>query len=121
MAKRRELGTAVEHVAETALSGHRIVAVINNKAVYADKDTLLHWTNIRGITTGSALQGADACIQVAGPLVEPSWNWTPDEPIYLGNDGVMTQTVPTTGAVIQIAVADTPTRIMIDRRLPIAN
>ena len=114
-----ELGTAVEYTAAIALGGHRVVAIVGNQATYADKDTSAHYATVRGITTGAVLIGNTATIQVQGPMSEPSWSWTPNEPIYLGSNGQLTQTVPTTGAIIQIAVADTATQIMIDRKMPI--
>lgn len=114
MADTRLAGPIVECVAGEALSGHRAIAVVSGEAVYADKDTAGHRGLVRGVTTGAVSEGGTARIQVYGPLVEPSWTWTPGGPIYVGTSGALTQTVPTSGWLQQIAVADTATQIFID-------
>lgn len=111
-------GPAVPVEAGEILNGHRIVAVIDNLAVLADKDNEDHLFKIRGITLGAVALGATALVQIDGPLEFNGWNWTPELPIYLGNSGVLTQTLPTSGYLIQVAVADTPTRIFIDVQIP---
>lgn len=110
-------GPAVEHIAGETLSGHRVVVIVDNEAFYADNTNPDHLHLVRGITVASALLGETTCIQISGPLVEPSWTWTPKLPLYLSTNGTLTQSAPSSGFLKQIAVADTPTRIMIDTQL----
>lgn len=87
----------VYHTAGTDLSGHRAVVVDAAAVFYADKDNIAHLANVIGITLGAASSGATATIQTGEEIIEPSWNWTMDQPIFLGNNGMLTQTAPTTG------------------------
>lgn len=106
-------GPAVQVNSGQILSGHRVVSVIGNDAVYADKDDDELSTKVRGITLGASLQDALSTIQISGPLTNSGWSWIPELPIFLGADGNLTQAVPTTGNLVRIGVADTATRIYI--------
>lgn len=102
------------------LSGHRIVAANSaGLASYADKDTPATWQHILGLTTGASNNGDVATILPAGEIAEPSWNLNPGLPVYLGNTGLLTQTLPTTGAILQIGVALSATRLLVDFKIPI--
>lgn len=114
MADLREDGTMVEATAGDTLSGHKAVAIVSGEAVHADKDNAAHRGLVRGVTTGAVIDGEIALIQTYGPMLEPSWTWTPNQPIYCGTNGTLTQTVPTSGWLQQIATADTATLIFID-------
>lgn len=114
MSDTRLSGPIIEVAAGENLSGHKAVAVIASEAVHADKGTAGHRGLVRGITTGAANDGDTARVQVYGPMREPSWTWTPGLPIFVGSAGALTQTVPTSGWLQQIAVADSTTQIFID-------
>lgn len=107
-------GPIVLIAAGEALSGHRAVAVVAGEAVHADHATPAHRGLVRGITTGAVSEGDVARVQVFGPMREVSWSWTPGLPIYVGANGALTQTAPTSGWLQRIAVADTATQIFID-------
>lgn len=103
------------------LSGHRIVAAnAAGQAIYADKDLPATWQRILGMTTGAAMAGDFATILPAGEIHEPSWTLDPALPVYLGNSGLLTQTLPTSGAIGQIGVALSATRLLIDIKNVIA-
>jgi len=114
MADVRQAGPIVEATAGEALGGHRAVAIVGNAAYHADKNTAAHRGLVRGITTGAAASTDTARIQVYGPMAEPSFAFTPGQPIFVGTDGHLTQTAPTSGWLQQVAVAETETRIFID-------
>lgn len=101
------------------LSGHRAVILDGGELFYADKDDLNHLHIVRGVTTRASLAGAEGHITVYGWLAEAGWNWTPGLPIYVGNNGVLTQTPPTTGFRLIIAVAYNATTIFINPKEPI--
>lgn len=97
-----------------AIGGNRIVVVNSeDKIIYADKDTAAHAAKIFGLTTGAVETGATAKVQTNGVMQEPSWNWTLDVPIYVGNNGLLTQTPPTTGFLCIVGFPITATSIFI--------
>lgn len=106
-------------IAATVLSGQRVVTTdINGEAIYADKDTPAHVSKVLGICLTAATVGASVDIRTFGELTEPAWNWNAGEPIYLSTNGTMTQTVPLTGFLLQVAFALTPTSIFVSLQQP---
>lgn len=105
------------------LSGHRAV-VLNNlgEALYADNNTAVHANKFAGITQGASVQGASATLQQFGEITEPTWSWTPDQPVYLGSNGLLTQTPPVAATAkfsLIIGVAQTATKIFVNPMPPI--
>lgn len=106
--------TPVSVIAAVPISGHRAVATNSNgQFIYADKDTPAHAQCTIGITQGAANAGDMATAIALGPIIEPTWNWTPQGLIFLGSNGVLTQTAPTTGFVLILGKAITPTQIFV--------
>ena len=96
------------------LSGHRAVAIdAQDKAYYADKNTA---QNAIGITLNA---GTEVTIQTAGEIIEPTWNWIPNQAIYLGNNGDLTQVVPIDGYLLKLGDALTPTSMFVNIVMPI--
>lgn len=102
------------------LSGHRAVTISAGTVVYADRTVPGHARAVIGLTTGAAVNGTPVAVRFRGVVVEPSWTWTPDAPIWLGTTGLLTQTIPTVGFLRQIAYAVTATLIVVDPREPLA-
>jgi hypothetical protein len=50
---------------------------------------------------------------------EPSWNWEPQGLLFLGSNGLLTQTAPTSGMLFCLGFAVTETRAFIRPRDPI--
>lgn len=113
-------GVVVEYPAGHVMSGHRIVVLENGEAVYADRTVAAHANKILGMTTGAVIEHEIATIQTGGELTEPSWAWTLDIPVWLGTNGLLTQTVPTTGFSLIVGFPITATKIFIDIREPIS-
>jgi hypothetical protein len=102
------------------LSGHRVVMVdMDGLVYYADKDTIQDSQRVLGITVGAVSQGVEINISTLGEMTELTWNWIAGLAIFLGNDGVLTQTPPITGFQMVVAFAITPTKIMINPKPPI--
>lgn len=101
--------------AGTALSGHRAVVVASDIATYADSTTNPAAT---GITTGAVTNGSAVTVQTTGEMVEPSWNWS-NGSVYLGSTGLLTQTLPSSGAIVEIGIATAPTKLLIRLQPPI--
>ncbi len=104
------LGTAGED-----LGGHRAVVFnASGQAVYADQTETDHAGRIAGVTTGAATSGSAVTIQRTGEMTEPGWSWNPESPLYLGTDGMLTETPPTSGVLQSIGHAVTATKILLD-------
>ena len=115
----REAGNIITVTAGASLGGHRAVVIDSGVAQYADSTTTGNATRVVGLTKGAITSGTSGEVQTYGELVEPSFAWTPGEPIYLGTNGQLTQTVPTSGFILQVAIAITATKIFIKQREPI--
>lgn len=105
-------------VAATALSGHRVVTPLTDGTIgYASNDNLAHVHAPLWITSGAVSSGGQVDALMLGAMVEPSWSWTPG-PVYLGTNGQLTQTPPTSpGAAFlaQVGTATAPTSLFVDR------
>lgn len=91
-----------------ALGGGRIVTVAG---LYAQAGT---YNLILGVTTGAVLSGVRATVRLSGAMADPAWTWTPGGAIFAAPNGIMTQTVPTTGTLRRIGFAVNATSILID-------
>jgi len=111
-------------VAGQDLGGHRVVAMAGDaSAIYADCAVASHAGRLLGLTTGAASAGAPCIVAGATEVVEePSWSWTADAPVYLGHDGLLTQTVPAAPDALfslVVGVALTPTKVLVSLREPL--
>lgn len=108
----------VARLASTALSGHRVVTL-------TDVNTMIYATNTDPnlvnaplwLTLGAIAGGATDSVVAYGPVVEPTWTWTPG-PVYLATSGLLTQTPPISPArfISQVGYATSPTRMVFDPR-----
>jgi len=110
----------VTGIAGTALSGQRAVTKLANATIgYANNNVPSQSHAPLWVTLGAAAAGDTVEVLAYGALEEPSWNWVPGEPLFLGSGGVLVQTPPTApGALFlaQIGVATTITTIFINRQ-----
>lgn len=106
-------GTHFVLPAAVTLSGHRAVTPTAGGAALADQADPAR-VQVIGITTGAVLAGADAIVQTIGRMDEPSWAWTPNQPLWLGNDGLLTQTPPPAGFLVCLGVALSATSALIN-------
>lgn len=110
----------VTYTANGAIGGHRAVRpVFDNEVAYADNSATADANVVLGITIGAAVNGADVNVQTTGEMVEPSWDWTIDQPVFVGAAGVLTQTVPTSGFLLIVGIATAPTKLLIGIKQPI--
>jgi len=99
------------------MSAHKVVYSDVTGVILADKDLLVVQDRILGITTTSTAAPGGVVNYIShGKLVDPSFAFTPG-PIYLGIAGALTQIKPTTGVLIQVAIAVTNTEIIVDIQL----
>jgi hypothetical protein len=110
--------------ASLTLSGHRAVVLQPDGTFIYDDSTLL---GLRfappALTLGAASVGATVSAIIFGYVSEPSWAWTPEEPVFLGPQGILTQVAPSLAAgdafQLQVAVAVSPTTILWAPQAPI--
>lgn len=81
--------------------------------VYASSDDASNADAIVGITTTAALLGDSVSVRIGGSMTDSSWNWSLGT-IWLGLNGALTQTPTETGALVPVARAISPTRIVVD-------
>lgn len=109
-------GSSVLRETSAAVGGHRAVAPgADGRVAHVSKGDILA-DSILGITTGAAASGQNATIAIAGELTEVSWVWTIG-PVWLGDDGLLTQVLATTGAIIRVGTAISADTIIIEPRL----
>lgn len=110
-------------IAGVTLSGHRVVTTnAAGELIYADNSDLTHARRVKWLTTGAVVMGEPASLMAFGEIVEPSWAWTPTEPIYLGANGLLTQVAPTTPTaayLVEVGVAITSTSMFFNPQMPI--
>ena len=112
--------STVTKMAGESLGGHRAVyAASDGKVCYADSSVPLGLHRTLGITTGAVISGEPATVQTYGRLFESSWNWTVGTPVYLGTNGVLTQTCPTTGFIQELGFPIDSKTLFISISLPI--
>lgn len=107
------------YTAGANLSGHRAVILgPGRQAFLADPTDPVHLGRTVGVTTGAAADGDNITVRRFGVMVEPSWSWNADLPIYVGPNGQLTQTPLAAGdgaAFVQrIGYATSPTSIVVD-------
>lgn len=116
-------GSALPMTAGAILGGGRILTVdANGDAIYADASNPAHIRGVVGLGLNAAILGATVNVQIVGETSDVAWSWTVGQPIFLGLNGLMTQTVPTAPTAafaLVVAYPITPTKIVVGLREPI--
>ena len=99
------------YVASEILGGHRIVRSTGAGEVgYASSDGVGHGDDTVGLTTAAVGFGESVQVTHFGYVQFGGWSWTQGQPIFLGTNGLMTQTPPESGFVQVVGhAADTDT------------
>lgn len=100
------------------ISALRGVYELAGRVYKLDQQDSDHIDYFLGITTSSATNGREIVVKRSGTIDDASWNWTPGL-VYLGADGVLTQTVPTTGWELVVGNSPSPQRLNIDFDEPV--
>lgn len=107
----------------SAISALRVVRTVSATHVaYADSDTLAHAETVLGISlTSTSAAEEELTIIASGAMTDGSWTWTPNQAIYAGPNGVLTQTFSSLWAWSRaVAWAQSATSIVVQIREPIA-
>lgn len=109
----------LKYTSTGTVSAPRVLYAAVGGPALADKDTVSHQDKLLGVTiTSAAGSGEEVTVVTEGKIDDPSFSFTPG-PIWLGNSGLLTQTKPTTGLLVQIAVAITATLINVNIQMAI--
>lgn len=115
-------GQAVMLAAGMTLGGHRIVRSSSVGAVgYADSRVAAHGDDVLGMTLHAAMAGTVVNVQGSGLVEEPSWNWVPNEPVFLFGEGTLSQEPPSWpdhAFTLTIGFATSPTTLMLRIETP---
>jgi hypothetical protein len=101
-------------VAAQTISGYSAVSAVSGQAIPADSSDVSHQGNLLGIAIGGALATAPVTVQFFGSLTYNGWAWTLNHPIFLGTNGALTQTPPTSGYSQIIGRPITSTSMLVD-------
>lgn len=112
-------GTSVPMTASATVGGHRIVRSTGAGLVaHATNVTEAHGDDVVGMTLGAATAGTAVAVQRSGSVSFNGWSWTPLEPVFLGVDGLLTQTPPVAeaGAAFALCIghAEAPDRVFLN-------
>lgn len=99
----RGLANILPMKANGPIGGHRAVISAGNGAVaYADCRNPAHAGRLLGITLNAANAGENLDVLLIGGAKWPNLAFETEKPIFLGEDGLLTQTVPNTAAFVQV-------------------
>ena len=113
-------GSSERRTAATVLGGHRIVRSTGGDTVgYASTADPSHGDDTVGMTLGTAALGAPVEVQRVGVVDFNGWHFTPGEPVFLHEGGMVTQEPVTAGFVQIVGHAESPTRLYLDIQPPI--
>lgn len=86
---------------------------------YASSAVQAHAFTVLGLLTSAITTEESARVLQEGGFADESWTWTLGTPIWLGVDGVLTQTPPESGFLLQVAIPKTATSIEFEIQEPV--
>lgn len=102
------------------LAAHRLVVLdATEYFIYADNSLLDHAHKLFGMTVGAVTAGNEVLVRRTGAFVDGAWNWTLNQPIFVGANGNLTQVPPVAGFSLIVGFPESPTKIMLDFGVPI--
>ncbi|MBD2437363.1 hypothetical protein [Nostoc sp. FACHB-110] len=109
------------YTAATSLAAYRMMTLnTSGEAIYADNTNSDHIASVWAINKKAVSTGQTVTGQTFGEIENLAWAWTPQDPIFLGANGTLTQVPPTTGFVLTVGWAMTPSKMFIDIKQAIA-
>jgi hypothetical protein len=115
-------GSSLAAYSNVPIGGHRFVYLDNaENAQYASNEVLANANTVLGMTAGAANAGYMINVIRSGEITEPTWNWTLNAPVFLGINGLLTQTQPESPALFSLIVGFpiTATKLFVSIREPI--
>lgn len=104
--------------AATAINALKVVKFEADLLYIASATLQTDANKVVGIAVTAASNPGDTIsVRTDGEMSDGSWNWASGA-VYLGANGVLTQTAPLTGFVLEIGRVRAPTKIIIDIQNP---
>ena len=100
-------GTSTTYEAAEDIGGHSAITLNTaGKAIKATNTNSKHAAAILGVTSAAVTTGSQVAATDIGLVTNPGWGLTIDMPVYLGLNGVLTQTIPVSPSFIkQLGIA----------------
>lgn len=112
-------GSTVTVIASAVIQAFHVVGVDSTGDIYmADYTAIGDFFTVLGIALTSALPGEPVAVAIGGLLVTPAL-WAPG-PLYLGTAGTLVSVPPTTDFHLQVAVATSPSLLIVRPEFSIA-
>jgi hypothetical protein len=113
----------IRRTAAVNLSGRRAVTPRDDETIeYADQATAGHLQRPVWLTLGAIVAAETDDVAALGRINEPTWSWTVGQAIYLGANGVLTQSpplAPVADFLLEIARVIDPQTIWFEPKMPI--
>lgn len=87
--------TDLSLIAGENLSALKVVRLVNDVVLYSDASNLLMVNSTIGVTVSSGMMNGAVTVRARGVLEDASFSFTTDMPVYLGQNGALTQIPPT--------------------------
>ena len=104
--------------ADGTIHGRRAVAASLGLVYHPTLATPADGVNVYGIAATAAVDGDPVEVQTQGPMTDASWTWVAG-PVYVDDEGVLTQTAPTTGWIVSVGMAVAADTIDVHISMPI--
>lgn len=99
--------------AGVSISAYRVLSLnLDGKAIYYNQLSP-NYNVVLGLSLTAAAADADVWVGRSGQLTDAAWTWTPNSPVWCGVDGVLTQTAPSEGWLVQVGDALTATKLLL--------
>lgn len=100
------------YLAGASLSALRLVRLnTSNQLVYADSSTD---ATVLGLTFQAVSSGVAPITILSGLVTDSSWNWARGAPLFLGSNGQISASIPSSGFIVPIGNAEAPTIVNIN-------
>ena len=102
------------------LGGHRAVISREDGTIeYADSSNLNHLGKVLGVIVQAVLTGESVNVIRGGLLEFEGWDWNVNLPVYLAENGLLTQNPVSAGFSQIVGFAESPTGLFVNLREPI--
>jgi hypothetical protein len=102
------------------LGGHRaVISNVDGTIAYADSSNLDHLGKVLGIIVRSVLTGERVEVIRGGLLEFEGWSFDINLPVYLAENGLLTQNPTSAGFSQIVGFAESPTGLFVNLREPI--
>jgi hypothetical protein len=97
-----------------ALSALRMIVLESGQWIYASSDQESHGNAAIGLLLTGQSQGSLCNALLQGLATDLGWNWAANQPVFLGLNGMLTQSQPATGFRRIVGFAASPTQLLIN-------